>query len=102
MASPLAKKAAGTFIQDSADKLPPTLAWATFEARQGTLQRTVQQFCAAQPELLNPALVLVEKLSADCMHCCIPCRCADHESPSTFPVDVRFRLNPRTRECWRD
>lgn len=102
MASPVAKKAAGTFVEDPLPPVvPPTLAWVTYEARQGSLRRIVEHFCAAQSEPLDASLVVVERVTADGIQCRIPCRCSDHESLSTFPFDVRFKLNPQTKECVR-
>jgi hypothetical protein len=99
--SEMAKKVAGTFVPDEAQKLPNTLAWATSECREGRLAPLVRQFCEGQPEILDASLVLVEQVSSDALHCRIPCRCFDHESAATFPVDVRFTLNPRTGHLHR-
>ena len=96
-----AKKVAGTYVPDEAPKLANTLAWATDECRTGRLARHVQAFCERQPEILDPALALVEQIGSAEFTCRIPCRCSDHESEKTFPVDVRFRLDPRTGKADR-
>lgn len=102
MASPIAKKAAGTFVEDPLPpRLAPLVAWITYEARQGGLRRIVESFCAAQPEHLDPSFVVIEQITEHGLSCRIPCRCADHESLSTFPMDVRFTLDPQTKECVR-
>jgi len=97
----LAKKVAGTFVPDESSKLPATLAWATENCRTGRLASSVRTFCQEQAEPLDPALVLVESLESDRLHCRISCRCCDHESAETFPVDVRFTLDPRTGKACR-
>lgn len=99
--SELAKKVAGTFVPDESQKLPNTLAWATAECRDGRLSPAVKKFCESQPEILDASLVLVEQVASDALTCRIPCRCFDHESEATFPVDVRFSLNPRTGQAHR-
>jgi len=101
MSSELAKKAAGTYIADSYDKLSTVLAWVTLQCRTGALAEAVSTFCKGQPERPDQTLVLVEGVTADCIHCRIPCRCYDHEASSTFDSDVRFKLNPQTGECCR-
>jgi hypothetical protein len=99
--SELAKKVAGTFIADEAVRLPGTLAWLTEECRHGRFAEALGKFCAAQPEMLDARLALVEQVTNDCIQGHIPSRCFDHESASTFPVEVRFSLNPRTGEAVR-
>jgi hypothetical protein len=101
MPTELAKKVAGTFVPDESMKLGRTLAWATEECRIGRLGEHVKKFCDSQSELLDPALVLVEQVGADCLHCRIPCRCCDHESAKTFPLDVRFSLDPSSGKTLR-
>ena len=101
MASAVAKLAAGTFVPDAAPCLPSVLAWLTEECRRGILAMAVKKFCEAQVEMVEPALVLVDSITADCIHCRIPCRCSDHESAGTFDFDVRFVLDPRSGVCRR-
>lgn len=97
MSSELAKRVAGTFIADEAQKVSASmLRWTTETCRTGTLAVHVKRFCEAQNEILDPALVVVESVSSDCIQCRIPCRCCDHESARTFPLDVKFRLDPQT------
>lgn len=96
MASTIAKKAAGTYIEDSLWSLPKSLAWLTGECRTGSLAQHVRRFCEAQTEIMDPALVVVEAVTSDCIQCRIPCRCYDHESEGTFPLDIRFKLDPQS------
>jgi hypothetical protein len=96
MASEAAKRVAGTYITDEKAPASPVLRWLRQEARQGLLAKSIGEFCAAQPELLDPALVQIEKVSNECIQCRIPCRLYDHEASSPFPAEVRFRLNPVT------
>lgn len=99
MASEAAKRVAGTFILDDTKPQPPVLQWLREQARHGLLASAVQRFCAAQPEMLDPSLVQIESVTAECVHCRIPCRLYDHESASPFPSEVRFRLDPLTGEA---
>ena len=99
--SELAKKVAGTFVPDEAAQLPTTLAWMTEECRRGRFAKGLRKFCAEQPEMLDGNLALVEQITSDCIQGRIPARCFDHESEKTFPVEVRFTLNPRSGELRR-
>lgn len=99
--SEIAKKAAGTFVPDAIFKLPNSLAWATEQCRTGSLKEPVRKFCEAQEEILDQSTVVAESVTADCIHCRIPCRCSDHESAGTFDFDVRFVLDPRSGVCRR-
>lgn len=102
MPSDAAKKAAGTYVQDTHwSLLPSSLVWLTSECRAGTLAQHVKRFCEAQPEILDSALVVAEAVSSECIQCKIPCRCYDHESDGTFALDVRFNLNPQSGACQR-
>lgn len=101
MASITAKKAAGTFIQDSIWNLPPTLAWLSEEGRHGNLASAVKTFCDAQDEIIDQGMLVVEGISCDCIRCRIPCRCYDAEADGTFSHDVCFEMNPRTGACRR-
>lgn len=93
MPSKLVQRLAGTWVEY---KLPmqPVLLWATYQCRHGALREAVQKFCAEQSEPLNPALTIVEALTPTELRCCVPCRCADHESNHTFEAEVRFTLDP--------
>jgi hypothetical protein len=101
MPSDEAKKVAGTYVPDEVNKLSETMAWLTKECRSGSLSEHVAQFCNEQREFIDKSLVIVENVTSDCIHCRIPCRCYDHEDAGTFPVDVRFTLNPKTGACAR-
>lgn len=100
MASTAAKKAAGTYIADELRQLPPTVSWLQEQCRNGVLAGAVRKFAGAQLEMLDPSLVLVESVD-DLVHCCIPCRCCDHEDTRTFITEVRFTLNPQTLNTTR-
>lgn len=101
MASEVAKKAAGTFIPDAAPLLPNVRAWLTQECRSGMLAPAIKDFCEAQSELLDPALVLVESVTSDCIQCRIPCRHFDSEATRPFDTEVCFSLDPQKGECRR-
>ena len=101
MPSTTAKKAAGTFIVDSADTLAAPLSWITGECRRGSLSCFVKRFCDEQQEMLDTDLVLAEGMVGNDILCRIPCKVSDYESPSTFDLDVSFRLNPKTGVCQR-
>ena len=101
MASEIAKKVAGTFIVDSVSTMDESvLLWATGQCRSGDLSEAVQQFCKAQDEILDPALVVVESVSTDCIQCRVPTKIYDHESTHTSLAEVRFKLNPATK-AWK-
>ena len=87
---------AGTFVEDEAAGAAPVLQWARQEARAGSLREAVQRFAESQQERLDPDLVQVQGLDQDGLLCVIPSRQSDHESSHTFPVSVRFWLNPLT------
>jgi hypothetical protein len=101
MPSEIAQKAAGTYIKPETPKLSSTPMWAMQECRRGVLKPHVEKFCAAQLEILNPELLKVESVMPDRIVCSIPCRVADHESPTAILTEVRFALNPLTGECVR-
>jgi len=96
-----AKKVAGTYVVDEADKLAATLAWMTEECRGGQFAEAMARFCREQPEFLDPKLALVEQVTAECMMGRVPTRLFDHESDKTFPVEIKFSLNPRTGKFLR-
>lgn len=102
MASEIAKKVAGTYVTDSA--VPSgsnVIAWLTRECRSGQLKEHIKRFCREQAELLDPALVVVETVSGERIHCKIPCRAYDHESTSTFLSEVKFVLDPASGDTSR-
>ncbi len=101
MPSAVAKKAAGTYVEDIQWTLPSSLKWLTAECRSGSLSRHVERFCEAQLEIMDRTLVVVESVTNECIHCRIPCRCYDHEAEGTFALDVRFALNPQSGACQR-
>jgi len=101
MPSELAKKAAGTHIEDAVGKLPPSLHWLTQECRTGSLARVVETFCREQAEPVRAADILVETVLPDALECRIPCACFDHEAAGTFVTEIRLRLNPHTGTCVR-
>ena len=95
--SELAKKIIGIHVEDvTRPNLPPLVRWLQFQCRYGALSEAVERFCAGQSEPLDPALVVVEQVNADCIRCVIPVRVIDHESPHPFSAEVRFLLNPAT------
>jgi hypothetical protein len=95
MASPVAKKAAGTYVPDDRPK-QPTWAWMTRELREGSLAPAVKRFCESQPETVDPMLVQIVEISPLRLKCRLPCRMADHESVKTFEAEVLFSLDPLT------
>jgi hypothetical protein len=99
--SALAKKLIGTFILDNPGVKPPTLAWAQEECRSGSLREVVEGFIKRQEEPLEADLVLVESVDTNGINCVIPCRMFDHEAPSAFAAEVRFRVNPSDRTALR-
>lgn len=102
MPSEIAKKVAGTFIADSLVTMDQgVLLWATGQCRSGDLSEAVSQFCTAQDEMLDPTLVVVESVSAECIHCRVPTKIYDHESTHTSLAEVRFKLNPANKSCTR-
>jgi len=90
------RKIAGTFIEDEKVPKPPLLDWIQSECRHGCFRRTVEEAVKHHPEPLRPDLVLVESADPETIKLKIPCRVADHESPSTFAMMVEFHLNPVT------
>jgi hypothetical protein len=94
MPSEIAKRVAGTYVGDDAAPNSGVLAWITAECREGQFEGCVRRFCQAQEEILDPALVIVESVSAERIQCSIPCRLFDHESPATFLSEVKFTLDP--------
>jgi hypothetical protein len=99
--SSLAKKLVGTFIQDDLGAKLPLLAWMQEECRSGSLRKLIDEFVKVQPEMLEAELVLVESVDQHGINCVIPCRVFDHESPSAFAAEVRFRVNLSERQAQR-
>ena len=98
-ASSTAKKIAGTFLD--AEKPPPALRWLSEVCRSGSLAKGIHSFIQAQKEPLDIDLLIVDKVTEDRLICRIPTKVADHESTSTFRVDVSFALDPTTGVCSR-
>lgn len=95
--SQLVRKIIGALVADRTDPdAPPLLRWTQAQCRYGVLRPMVDEFCGAQTERLDPALVVVEAAMPDGLVCLIPCRCVDHESLSPFSTEVRFKLDPAT------
>lgn len=101
MESDLAKKVAGTYVEDAAKALPGTIAYLTKELREGSLREHAKKFVEEQPEFLDAGLVLVESVANDVITCCIPFKADDHESPHTFESNVQFTLNLLSGQCTR-
>lgn len=99
--SDTAKKIAGTFIADDTTPRPPVAAWIQSELRDGPLSRVIERFAKAQPEALDPKMVVVESVNADGIRCRIPCAVCDHESTRPMRYDVEFDLNPMKGEALR-
>jgi hypothetical protein len=101
--SDLAKMVAGTYIPESKGKgaADSVYAWVQEECRNGKLRPAVETFVEQQAEILEASLVLVESVGPDVLTCCIPARLSDHESPKTYPAEIRFTLNPSTGETKR-
>lgn len=94
--SELARQIVGTFIQDDKTPKAPLLEWIQAECRRGCFRQVIEELARQQPEPLRTDLALVEKADPDKITLRLPCRVADHESPSTFEMDVCFELNPLT------
>ena len=97
MVSELAKRAAGTYVEDGPPPEVDLLAWFQDSCRIGELAPVVEAFCRSIPERPDPQLVRVEHVDASHVYGSIPCRVADRESNSTFLTEVRFQLALRTR-----
>jgi hypothetical protein len=96
MPSAVAKKVAGTYIEDEVGNLPPVYRWAMQQCRHGSLADYVQHFCSSQTEQLDPLLVQVENVTSEHIRCRIPCRLYDHESVHPYSSEVLFLLDPAT------
>jgi len=99
--SELAKKVAGTFVEDGPAPNSALLRYFQTECRHGLFVEAVKEFARAQAEILDPALVLVEAVTSDSVTCSLPSRQYDHESGGTFPVEIKFALNPETGAATR-
>ena len=92
--SDIAKKLVGVFISDGPPPKASTLAWAQAECRSGSLREMLEEFAKDQDEPLDVSLAMVESVDANGINGVIPCKLFDHESPSAFLTEVRFRVNP--------
>jgi hypothetical protein len=99
--SETARRVAGTYVPDELGSLTNTLTWVTNECRTGSLAECVRKFCSEQLEPLDASLVICEGVTSDAIQCRITCRCYDHESTGTFPLDVQFKVNPTTGDVTR-
>jgi hypothetical protein len=102
-AHPTIRKMLGTFIPDEdPSKKSPLLQWTQQECRQGSLAATVKQFVECQAEDLDTRYVLVDSVQADgLLRCRLPAKLTDHESPTSFRLDISFSLNPATKQTIR-
>lgn len=92
--SEVARRIAGTFVEDDASPKPALWAWIQAECRTGCFREALETAIKGESEPMRVELTLVEKIDPDKITVRIPCRVADHESTSTFEMDVRFELNP--------
>ena len=99
--SEIARKIAGTYIEDSQEKKPPVFEWVQAECRAGYFRQAIDKFVQSQPEPFRPDLAVVEKLDPDRITFRLPCRVSDHESTSTFAADCLFEINPLTLDMKR-
>src|SRR5204863_5114854 len=99
--SQTAEKIAGTYIGDDQRAKPPVLAWLQQSLREGTLSGIVKQFTDAQPEIMNPRLVLVDSVAADKILCRLPYPICDHENPTPSRGEVLFSVDPVKSEATR-
>lgn len=99
MESDLAKKVAGTFVEDKACTEAGTLKYLTQLLRIGALAEATQAFAAQQDEYLDPKLLIVESVAADVVTCRIPFKGDDHESPHPFESQVQFTVD-LARGCY--
>jgi hypothetical protein len=99
--SEIARRIAGTYIEDDRSPKPPLSAWIQSECRAGCFREALLEAIKEQDEPLSVELAVVEKIDADKIMVRIPCRVADHESTSTFELDVHFELNPLTQKAQR-
>lgn len=97
MASTLAKKAAGTFVEDSPPPAVPLLAWVQEQARSGALFALVESFCNEQPEVLDPRLARITRVSDSTVYGVVPARVVDHESQRPFLTEFAFWIDLRER-----
>lgn len=95
-ASDLARKAAGTFIEDVPAPGSPVLRWLQEECRTGRFKECVTKFAQGQDALLQPELVRVEFVTENGIICVIPGRHTDREDTHTYLVEVRCVLDPLT------
>ena len=101
MISETVHKVAGTYIPPSRVGYTRTLSWIKQECLEGRFASSIQEFCMAQVEMLDPKRVELRRVSDEAIHCVIPCCVSDHESNRTFIHEVRFDLDPETGKCRR-
>lgn len=101
MTSTLAKKAAGTFVEDTAPPRVPLLAWMRQQVRHGSLHEALVRFCAERPEPLEAALAQVDQVDEATVRGHIPYRLSDHEAPGTFLTELFFEID-LAREAVRE
>jgi hypothetical protein len=66
----------------------------TRQVREGSLSGAVRAFLAAQPEVCDPAGVVVESMGPKWVCCAAPAMAEDCEDASPFAIEVRFRVEP--------
>jgi hypothetical protein len=94
--SELARRIAGTYIEDDATPKTPLLDWIQAECRHGCFRKTIEECAKEHLEPLRTDLVTVESVDPNKITLKIPCRVADRESTSPFAADVTFELDPKT------
>lgn len=86
----------GTYIEDDLSPKPPLFQWIQAECRSGCFSSAITECLKQQPEPLRGDLILVEEVDKEKITLRVPARVVDHESPSTFGLEVLFELNPAT------
>ena len=97
-ASKVVRRVTGTDV--TVPVSPPVLRWLEAVCRD-RLRDVVNDFCEDQPEPLDPEHLVVDKVTAEAIHCRIPAMVTDSESPHPFESEVAFELNPVTGACTR-
>ena len=94
--SDLARAVAGTFLEDAPAPAESVYRWLQEECRSGSFSRAVAAFSEKQEERLQPRLVRVEAITPESITCVVPGRYSDHESTSSYVVEVRCAIDPST------